>query len=131
MGRIPRRLAPVLFASILLVGSLTPLWNPGRGSAESEQVLEMIEEPVQAGEYLFGPVSGQRYLIVKNMEEERTYYFGEGLVFHDYDSLVAYEMGLIQDSCYKLDPKLQDAMADGSKQNEIVGIVVEMKEQPS
>jgi hypothetical protein len=130
LGRISRRLAPILFALLLLIGSLAPLSNPGVGNIESEQVQEPIEEPLQIGEYLFGPVSGQRYLIVKNMEEGRTYYFGEGLVFHDFNSLVAFEMSLAEGSSYKLDPKLQEAI-EKDDPNVIVGIVVEMRDQPS
>ncbi len=124
-------MAPILIAALFLVGSLSPLLTPGKGSAQSQQAEEALQEPLPRGEYLFGPVSGQRYLIIKDMVEERTSYLGESILFEDLESLAEYELGLADGSSYKIDPKLQEAMGDESSQNEIVSIVVEMRGQPS
>jgi hypothetical protein len=124
-------MAPLLIAALFLVGSLSPLLIPGKGSAQSQQAEEALQEPVTQGEYLFGPVSGKRYLIVKDMVEDRTSYLGESILFEDLESLAEYELGLADGSSYKIDPKLREAMADAGSQNEIVSIVVEMRDQYS
>jgi PKD repeat protein len=124
-------LAPLLIAALFLVGSFSPLLTPGKGGAQSQQAEEALQESVPDGEYLIGPVSGQRYLIVKDMVEETKSYVSESILFRDLDSLVEYELGLADGSSYKIDPKLQEAMGDESLQNELVSIVVEMREQPS
>jgi hypothetical protein len=94
-------------------------------------VEEALQEQVTQGEYLFGPVSGKRYLIVKDMVEDRTSYLGESILFKDLASLAEYELGLADGSSYKIDSKLLEAMDDLGSQNEIVSIVVEMREQRS
>jgi hypothetical protein len=104
---------------------------PGRGGTQSQQAEEAFEEPEIQGEYIIGPVSGQRYLIVKDLVEETTSYVGNSILFWDFDSLVAYEIGLAEGSLYKVDAKLLEVMEDEGSQNEIVSIVVEMIEQPS
>jgi hypothetical protein len=103
----------------------------GKGSIQSQQAEEVTVEPGPRGEFFIGPVSGQKYLIVKDMVAERTSYVGESILFQDFDSLISYELGLAEGSLYKIDPKLQEALEDPSSQNEIVSVVVEMREQPS
>ncbi|TET90192.1 MAG: PKD domain-containing protein [Methanomassiliicoccales archaeon] len=132
MGRKPRTSIPVLFAVLLFVGSFSPLFGFAGGVAHNQIEEEAAaEETVPFGQYVFGPVSGQRYLIVKDVYAETVDFVGDGIVFHDLASLMEYELSLADGSSYKIDPELLVLLQNERSRYEIVSVVIEMSDQYS
>ncbi|UCD92948.1 MAG: S8 family serine peptidase [Methanobacteriota archaeon] len=132
LGRIPRASVPVLFAVLLFVGSFSPLFGYTRGEAHV-QIEEEIstDEEISYGQYIIGPVTGQRYLIVKDFYAETVDFIGDGIVFPDLPSLMDYELSLADGSTYKIDPELLNLLLDENSRDEIVTVVIEMRTQYS
>ncbi|MFQ6060228.1 MAG: S8 family serine peptidase, partial [Thermoplasmata archaeon] len=130
LGRIPRPLIPYLFALLILLGSASPLLHHGRGDRDYPLVEDSLDGGLaRYGEYIFGPISGERYLILKDVSADRVSYVGRDKVFHDLASLMDYELSLAEDSTYKLSPDLVSLLAEEGFQNDIVSVIIEMREQ--
>ncbi|MFQ5883737.1 MAG: S8 family serine peptidase, partial [Thermoplasmata archaeon] len=102
MGRKPRTLIPVLFAVLLLVGSFSPLLSTAGENAHVQPEEVTLTDTVST----------------KKVESAV-----DNTVFHD--------MNLADDSVYKMDLDLLELLQDMSSRDEIVSVVIEMRDQYS